>query len=243
MIRSLLSAGRHPGILQAAAALGWAVAGFMLYHFTTSSARFEGRFRDSVSMVVCRRGIAVLVFGFIPLLAVHFLFPGPLSRFGLSGEGGEILPLAAAFGGGGVLIGAASALRSAGRGMYPQIRAAEWSAGVTVLSALTWAAYLAAYEFLYRGVLLFSWADAFGYWPALLTGVAIYVLIHVPKGAEEAVGSVIFGTVISAVTLETETILIAVVTHIAMALTNEWVSVARNPEMKFTWKRGGCGSS
>ena len=116
--------------------------------------------------------------------------------------------------------------------MYPQIRKKEWNFQLLLLSAFSWTAYLLAYEFMFRGYLLFISVAYLGVWPAIALNVAIYALVHVPKGYKEAFGAVPFGIVLGIITIQTGTIWVAFVVHVIMALSNEWFSLRANPEMK-----------
>ena len=116
--------------------------------------------------------------------------------------------------------------------MYPQIREKEWTMELVIVSALSWIIYLFAYEFLFRGILLFSSFRLFGYWPAVLINIGIYSLVHIPKGAKEALGSIPFGLILSVLVLSTGTFWIAFFVHIILALSNEWFSIYFHPEMR-----------
>ncbi|RMF23908.1 MAG: CPBP family intramembrane metalloprotease, partial [Bacteroidetes bacterium] len=116
--------------------------------------------------------------------------------------------------------------------MYPQLRLREWGWGHVVGSALSWAAYLLAYEFLFRGVLLFGSLPALGPVLAVALNVSLYALVHVPKGAREAFGALPLGLVLCLLTLQSETIWLAFFVHLALAWSNEWFSLWRHPEMR-----------
>lgn len=109
--------------------------------------------------------------------------------------------------------------------MYPQIRKKEWSFGLLIASALSWTAYLLAYEMLFRGFLLYSSFELIGYWPAILVNTGIYSLVHYPKGNKEAFGAVPLGMILCILTLKTGTIWIAFFVHVILALSNEWFSL------------------
>ena len=121
--------------------------------------------------------------------------------------------------------------------MYPQIRVQEWSASLLFQSGITWALYLLAYEFLFRGILFFTFLDLYGLVPAIAINVSIYALAHIPKGIKEAVGAIPFGIIICLLTYKTGTIWVAFFVHVVMALGNEWLSIYANPAMTFK-KRG-----
>ncbi len=109
--------------------------------------------------------------------------------------------------------------------MYPMIRTAlPWPRQLLIKSALTWAAYLLAYEFAFRGFLFFTCLEVMDLPLAITINVAIYVLAHIAKGWREVVGSVLMGTVLCLLTYRTGTIWIAFLVHVALAWGNEWWS-------------------
>ena len=108
---------------------------------------------------------------------------------------------------------------------YPQIRKTSWSAGLIGVSALSWIAYLFAYELLFRGFLLFSSLELLGYWPAIILNTGIYSIVHYPKGKKEAFGAVPFGLILCVLTIHTGSFMIAFLAHVLLALSNEWFSL------------------
>jgi len=135
------------------------------------------------------------------------------------------------------LAGYLSARQSGNRKEYPQIRINEWNSPLFLFNALSWAAYLLAYEFLFRGYLLFSLYEAGGYWPAVGINVGLYALVHLPKGWKETAGAIPFGLVICVLTLHTGNILTAFLAHLTMALSTEYFAIRANPDMRFISKR------
>lgn len=116
--------------------------------------------------------------------------------------------------------------------MYPQIRIRNWSYSILLLSSLGWAFYLLAYEFLFRGILLSGSMHFIGVWPAIALNVAFYVLAHLPKGAKESLSSIPMGIVLCLATIQTGSIWVAFIIHLALALSNEYLSIYYHPEMK-----------
>ena len=116
--------------------------------------------------------------------------------------------------------------------VYPQIRAKVWTFSLLILSALSWIAYLFAYELLFRGILLFSCVKEVGNVNAIIFNVVLYSLVHIPKGKKEAFGAVPLGIVLCIITLYTGTIWAAFWIHCSLALSNEWFSIKYHPEMK-----------
>lgn len=114
---------------------------------------------------------------------------------------------------------------------YPQIRYPQWTPGILVASALSWIAYLFAYEFLFRGLL---WSVSLGVldlsW-AIALNIALYALVHWPKGRVEVLASIPFGLVILWATIDTGNLWVAVLAHCALALSDEWMSLYHHPDI------------
>jgi membrane protease YdiL (CAAX protease family) len=115
--------------------------------------------------------------------------------------------------------------KSGNLAVYPQIRQAAWPAGLLIASAVSWIAYLFAYEMLFRGFLLFSSLEIMGYWPAILLNTGIYSLVHYPKGLKETIGAVPFGIILCILSVKTGSFLTAFLVHSVLALSNEWFSL------------------
>lgn len=180
--------------------------------------------------VLFHRLSGVLLFGLIPLLSI-FLSGDEYSEFGLKLPGVStllwtlllaliILP-----------VNFFIARSSQNLSMYPQIRKEVWSIQLLFISAISWCAYLVAYEFMLRGFLFSTTLPVMGLWPSILLNTVIYSLIHMHKGMREMVASVPMGIALCYLTYLTGNIWTSVFTHIIMALTNEWFSIYLHPSM------------
>ncbi len=118
---------------------------------------------------------------------------------------------------------------------YPQMQAKEWTMGMMMVNWLGWALYLAGYEFMFRGVLLFPLTETMGAWSAVAVNTVLYSATHIPKGRDEAIGAIPLGFLLCWVTLQTTSLWPAILVHIFMAWTNSTVRFMRHPEMK--WKK------
>jgi membrane protease YdiL (CAAX protease family) len=116
---------------------------------------------------------------------------------------------------------------------YPQIRAKIWNRNTVIINAATWVIYLAGYEFLFRGILLFPLVHAMGAWPAIAINIAMYSATHIPKGLEETIGAILLGLVLCILTLLSGTIWIALFVHIIVAWTNCFTALKFHPDIKF----------
>jgi membrane protease YdiL (CAAX protease family) len=200
--------------------------------------RHFGKETASVRSVLLNRLSGTILYGFVPLVVVIFVFDMPVSRFGLNADSLDKsmiwwIPLA-------VLIIALNSLAAKNRqhlSQYPQIRASQWNSGLITLSALSWISYLAGYEFMFRGFLLFSCLGSFGFWPAIVINIALYSLVHLPKGYRETIGSIFFGFLLCYSTILLGSCWFAFLVHVTLALSNEWFSLAYHPEINLVKKR------
>ena len=104
---------------------------------------------------------------------------------------------------------------------YPQIRGSTWSPSRHLMNALTWVLYLVAYEYLFRGFLLFGLADAVGLWPAISIMTMAYTFAHIDRPPAEAFGCVPIGFVFGYLALESGGIWGPVIIHAMIAISND----------------------
>jgi len=208
--------------------------GFILYHTFTNSPVFklwESFSSNNTRPIMLQRLFGVLFFGISSLIVVLYVLKMSVSSFGVAPPNlsGLIWLLIMS-----VVMLPMSYFNSKNPEnltQYPQIRHHEWSTGLLMLSALSWIAYLFAYEFMFRGFLLFSSLPVLGVWPSIILNTAIYSLVHIPKGSKETLGAIPFGIFLSYLAIETGSFWIAFFAHVVLALSNEWFSLAAHPEM------------
>jgi membrane protease YdiL (CAAX protease family) len=92
--------------------------------------------------------------------------------------------------------------------------------------------YLFAYEFLFRGLLLFFCIEELGVVLALIVNIFLYSLVHIPKGRKETIGAIPMGIILCILTIHSGTIWMAFWIHCSLALSNEWLSIKYHPDMK-----------
>ncbi|MCC7507190.1 MAG: CPBP family intramembrane metalloprotease [Saprospiraceae bacterium] len=230
-----------PDHFDAALAVSITTLAFIAFWATVSSPtlvpRLSARYgaeEGQARKIYLQRGVGILGFGILPAL----VFWGWLGRsgedFGWSARlslldlwwtlGLSALSLVLSW------IGARKAESLA---MYPEIRKPVWDRRTLLYSALSWVAYLVAYELIFRGFLLFSCYRAFGMGAAIAVNTAIYALVHVPKRLTEGIGAIILGSVLCVVTLQTGTIWVAVLVHVVLSLSNEWFSLRNHPDIRY----------
>lgn len=220
---------------------------FTGYWFTSKSERLKGWFHTrygsdtgSVYHITFNRITGFFAMGVVPLVTcMMFLAGSQPGDYGLRFEPAtrlytlmwtailSLLVVPAAF---------FSARKPANLVNYPQIRAREWTRQTVIINIAGWTLYLFGYELLFRGVLLFPVAAAIGVWPAIAINIALYAATHIPKGLSETIGAAPLGLVLCILTLNSGTVWIAFLVHLAMALTNSFTALKYNTGMIY---RGG----
>jgi membrane protease YdiL (CAAX protease family) len=215
--------------------------GFCLYWFTATNGGIKSRYfagdggadRHWVRYVVFQRLSGVVFLGVIPAVVAFTLTTPGAHLFGLGfGHFGASLAYTGVIGFLIVALTYVASNQPHRLQRYPEMRVALWTARVATVNALAWAAYLVAYEFLFRGLLLFLCYEAFGFWPAAAVNVALYATTHIPKGPEETAGSIPYGLLLCYVTLSTGSLFAAIATHLIMALSNDGFSIYHSKKMR-----------
>jgi membrane protease YdiL (CAAX protease family) len=233
-------------IMSGTIAIGTATLAFLIYQFVFTSGKLYDWLRDSfgdegaaIRKVLYNRLLGGVLYGLIPFLIILFVFRRPLNLYGFSGDYLVKsflwwIPVAVFL----VLVTWLGAKSEKNLEMYPQIRVSEWNRGLLLVSATSWITYLVGYEFMFRGFLLFSCLESFGYWPAIIINICLYSLFHIHKGPREAFGSLLFGFLLCYLTLHLGSFWFAIFVHVTMALSNEWFSLGFQPEMKIIKSKG-----
>jgi membrane protease YdiL (CAAX protease family) len=116
---------------------------------------------------------------------------------------------------------------------YPQIRSKIWTRKTMLINLFGWFIFLLAYEFLFRGLLLFPLADSLGVWPAIAINSSLYAATHIPKGLVETVGALLFGTLICIITIISGSIWTAFMAHLIISWTNSITALKYHPKIHF----------
>lgn len=228
------SLSNHSELFNFTLAIAVSLFGLLFYYFLSEFGKIEKWLKSrkgEVFDVLFRRLLGILLYGCLPLSVLLITGINDLASFGFNGAKPEtylwtillssiILPL-----------NYYNSLTSDNQKIYPQIRTKDWSFSLLALSAGSWMGYLLAYEFLFRGFLLFSSVPFIGLWPSIILNTLIYALVHIPKGYKETLGAIPFGILLCYLTYKTNSIWIAVFTHIIMALSSEWFSLRAHPQM------------
>ncbi|MFP4470563.1 MAG: CPBP family intramembrane glutamic endopeptidase [Bacteroidales bacterium] len=226
---------------QATFAILSTLAGFLLYHFLgdwrSKADRSVSDLRDEgllIRRIFLQKMWGFFSMGLLPLAGFAIMFGFSPDRFGLSADSLLLYwPWLLVSIGAPVFVNYFLANNPSNLRQYPQMRVNRWTTGRFLLNATGWTMYLLAYEFLFRGLLLFSTYEVFGIWTAIAINVTIYSLAHLPKGSGETLGAIPFGIILCLLTLYTGTLFFAFFMHLALALSNDFWAIRYNPEMSF----------
>lgn len=216
-----------PGII-------FSTVGYTFYHFIKEEINnsASSSHKDNTRNILLQRLTGIFLFGFAPALMMMLLIHKTDISFIFGKPGSDtwlwLLPLGSFT----LVINYFISGSDNNLDMYPQIRKREWSTGLLILSALSWLAYLFAYELLFRAFLFLPLLGKMGLWPAVIINTGIYSLVHIPKGKREAFGSIPLGIILCLLVYKTGSFWIAFFIHGIMALSNEWFSLHRHPEIK-----------
>lgn len=213
--------------------------GFTAYHFISHTTSIKERWQhlpaqqQAIRWVLFQKYTGFVFMGVLPLVVMLAIGQGPAS-FGVKAQFSMlstywVLGLAAII----IPMNFFAARKPVNLKQYPQIRVNEWNGRLLVANAMGWISYLLGYEFLFRGVFLFTTYQALGAWPAILLNASVYAIAHIPKGLRETIGAIPLGLLLCVITLNTGTIWVAFLVHVTLALSNDFWSIAFHPEMKY----------
>jgi membrane protease YdiL (CAAX protease family) len=215
------------------------IISFAFYFFVSTSLKlksilnnFFGTEQGQLRFILIQRTAGIFFFGIVPVI-VYMLSGFALRDFGFVLKfDSKALFIVLILGSLIILMNYFAARSEQNLSMYPQIRKEKWSLNLLLLSALSWMAYLLAYEILFRGILLFSCYNELGALKAVIINVIIYVLVHLPKGPKEAIGAVPLGIVLCLISMHFGTFWAAFWIHCFLALSNEWFSIKYSTNIK-----------
>lgn len=230
-----------PEYLNSVVGISVSTIGFIFYWFLALSPKIKAiyfiKFPEEsawVKYVVFQKMMGVLFLGILPgSLALIFL-PFSLADFGLKlGNYSQsivyILVMCVLI----ALINYKATKNVENLKVYPQMRLKEWNKRRVVINSFAWISYLFAYEFMFRGILLTTCYYSFGFWPAVAINLSFYSATHIPKGLNETIGAIPYGLLLCYVTISSGSIAVSFITHVALALTNDYFSIHHSKEMKF----------
>jgi membrane protease YdiL (CAAX protease family) len=214
---------------------------YLLYYFLLHAKDIRNRmlgeehsYTGYLRQMWWQRLSGLLLMGVIPGLVIGWQYPDLLWAMGLTNPGldshwpwylGGMLLM--------FILSSVGARQSDTQARYPELPFREWTGRLFVINAAGWLLYLAAYEFLFRGILLFGTFLSFGYWPAVAINVSIYAFAHAWKGWPETFGSVIFGILASMATLETGSWWLPFAAHAVTSINTEYQCIRLRHDLSF----------
>ncbi|MGB3073747.1 MAG: CPBP family intramembrane glutamic endopeptidase [Chitinophagales bacterium] len=188
----------------------------------------------SRSWILYERLSGAVILGGVPAVLLLILSPVTVSKgelFEISIKNSYLVPVACTT----ILVINFFATRKASnRNGYPLFRAEVWSASTLLFNQSTWAVYLFAYEFLFRGVLLSATFLLLGKPLAILFNILIYALLHIHRGRKQVLYAVPFGGLLCWLVLATSTWISAALIHISFAVSYEFFVIAYQEKW---WRR------
>ncbi len=157
----------------------------------------------------------------IPLLLIKFIFKEPLRSYGLSVgdyKSGLLISLAATL----ILIVPITYFGSAMsdvRSEYPLAKILLQRRDLIFFYESVYVIfYYIAWEFFFRGFLLFGLKDRFGAFNAILIQTISSCLVHIGKPEGEILGAIVFGIILGYIALRTKSIWYVFIIHAAMGV-------------------------
>lgn len=218
----------------------WSVTGFVCYYLLSGNDLLSWRFRERsprldfhIIQVLLQRTWGVVFLGILSAAIIKLVLRDDLSAYGLSfifrrpppWWGYLVIPLI-------FVASYFQASTSRNLALYPQFRIEKWTPRILLLNGITWIMFLIAYEFLFRGFLLFGSLSVMGTREAILLNCTLYAGAHLHKSPLETIGAIPLGVLLCYLTILTGNIWSAVAIHSFMALTNEWMSIRAHPGME-----------
>jgi membrane protease YdiL (CAAX protease family) len=206
---------------------------YLAFYLAVVSSALD-RFRASIAGVVAKRVVGSAILGGGAALVAWLFLPFDAAALGVT----PAIPSATwLWVGGATVVIVAGCLLTAHKpenfDVYPEMRVPAWGPGPVAANFVSCALYMFAYEFLFRGFLLFACLAAMPAWLAIAVNVALYALAHVAKGPREALGSVPLGIVLCLSAIDTGAIWAAFLIHVIMSQLNDYLAVRANPAMRF----------
>lgn len=109
---------------------------------------------------------------------------------------------------------------------YPQLYLAKERWGVFILFETALLLYIFAWEFLWRGFVLFGLEEKFGYYAVLIQMIP-FVILHNGKPELEVFGSILGGILLGILALRTRSMLYGVLVHFSVMFSIDVISALR----------------
>ncbi len=176
-----------------------------------------------ITAVVCQFLSCFVLLGIIPGVMVKLVFRERLRDYGLClgdhvwtfGAAGVLVPVS-------LFIAWMSADDPAILAYYPEFPHAGPTTGMFAVHALAYLVFYVAWEFYFRGVMLFGTRQALGDVHAILLQTLASTMLHPGKPAAETFGAIAGGLVWGIVAIRSQSILAPLLAHAALGIGLEW---------------------
>ncbi len=105
--------------------------------------------------------------------------------------------------------------------LYAYYKDMEWNVTNIFFHNLSCIFYVVFYELFFRGWMFQQHQQQFGMVTAFIINLSLYAVLHIPKGKNEVIGSLFFGTMLCVATVESGSVFPATGLHLMMALSFE----------------------
>ncbi|MDR3610732.1 MAG: CPBP family intramembrane metalloprotease [Ignavibacteriaceae bacterium] len=109
---------------------------------------------------------------------------------------------------------------------YPQINDVKFSWSIFLVFEMGVLIYLTAWEFIWRGFMLFGLEEKFGYYTVLIQMIP-FLILHNGKPAAETFGAIIAGLALGILALKTRSVLYCIIAHAGVMFSIELISIYR----------------
>lgn len=109
---------------------------------------------------------------------------------------------------------------------YPHLASTRDSWGIFLLFELGMFVYMFAWEFIWRGFVLFGLKEQFGYYAVLIQMIP-FLILHNGKPTPETFGAIIAGIALGVLALRTGSIFYCIITHMSVMFSIDLISVLR----------------
>jgi len=109
---------------------------------------------------------------------------------------------------------------------YPQLNDEKFSWSIFLVFESGILLYMIAWEFIWRGFMLFGLEEKFGYY-AILIQMIPFLILHNGKPAAETFGAIIAGLALGILALKTRSVLYCIITHASVMFSIDLVSTLR----------------
>jgi membrane protease YdiL (CAAX protease family) len=109
---------------------------------------------------------------------------------------------------------------------YPQLNDVKYSWNIFLVFESGILLYMIAWEFMWRGFMLFGLEEKFGYYAVLIQMIP-FLILHNGKPAAETFGAIVAGLALGILALKTRSVLYCIITHAGIMFSIDLVSTLR----------------